>query len=129
MRYNTKQQEEILEFLKNNKAESVTASQIRSGLGDNVGMSTVYRCLDRLLEDGQITKYVTDGGSARYEYLESCKTEMCFHCKCINCGSLIHMDCKELKTIASHLKSRHGFIVDAPRSVIYGICWECRKEN
>ena len=40
---------------------------------------------------------------------------------------LIHLDCRELQEIREHLLEEHGFAWDAGRTVLYGICGNCRK--
>ena len=128
--YHTRQQDELLDFLKTNSGAHHTVAQIKDHLdccGKRIGKATIYRQLERLVDDGTVRKYIVESGdSACYEYVspgEECQTH--FHCKCETCGRLIHMDCDELEEIRVHLLSHHGFRWQAGKTVFYGTCAEC----
>ena len=130
--YRTRQQDELLQFLKNNPGAHHTASQIRDYFlrqDQPIGAATIYRQLERLVEDGTVRKYLLEtGDSACYEYVG--KDPCCsghFHCKCEKCGRLIHMNCNELQAIKEHLLTCHGFEWNSGKTVFYGICDQCRK--
>lgn len=63
-----------------------------------MGMATVYRLLDKLVDEGVIAKYNIDAGTpACFSHLGThLSQETCYHCKCSVCGKLIHMHCEEL---------------------------------
>lgn len=128
--YNTTQKEKLLDFLINNKEKHTSAQEIDAYLrsvGSPVGMATIYRQLDRLVEAGTVRKFVIDGKtSACYQYIENekeCREH--FHLKCLGCGKLIHLSCSQLMDINSHIAEHHGFIIDSSKTVFYGKCAEC----
>lgn len=132
--YKTKQRMAILEFLKRNENAHVTAAMISDHLdqtGTHVGVATIYRHLDRLLESGEVRKYTVDGTtSACYQYARSdgqCREH--FHLKCEKCGRLIHLECSHAMQTFDHLLEDHGFAVDLYRTVFYGQCRECREQE
>ncbi len=132
--YKTRQRELLLTYLRSLPGEHVTAGDICEhfrGCGCGIGQTTVYRQLDRLVEEGLVKKYVFDGSTpACYEFVddgENCSEESCFHCKCEVCGRLIHLHCEELAGIAAHLRAHHGFELSPLRTVFYGVCEDCRK--
>ena len=132
-RYHTRQQSELLTYLEATRGKHLTASQIRTHFsenGVNMGLATVYRQMDRLVQEGTVRKYILDsGGSACYEYVGNTPAEehyTHFHCKCERCGRLIHMDCEELEAIQAHLLEHHGFMWNAGKTVFYGVCEQCR---
>jgi Fur family ferric uptake transcriptional regulator len=133
--YKTKQGEEILSFLKSLNGEHVNVSQISNYFMKKktpIGLATIYRHLDKLVDEGLVAKYIIDEKSgACFEYLgERGKDHVeHFHCKCSVCGQLIHMDCHELAAVKQHLGKKHGFIVDSNRTVIYGICDMCQRKG
>lgn len=134
--YRTKQMTEILSYLQSMQGSHVTVHDIHEYFKSkniSVGTTTIYRHLDRMVAEGMVAKYVVDEkSSACFEYLgegSHCHPIVCFHCKCEKCGKLIHLHCKELESVYMHLMSDHGFQVDAPRSVIYGICEDCRQSG
>ena len=129
--YHTKQQDELIAYLKQRPGNHWTAAQLRDELaraGKTISIATIYRQLERFVEEGSVKKYLLEtGDSACYEYTE--EAESCalhFHCKCEKCGRLIHLDCDELQEIQVHLKEHHGFLWDAGRTVFYGICDQCQ---
>ena len=132
--YRTKQMAEILSYLQSMQGSHVTVHDIHAYFKSkniSVGTTTIYRQLDRMVAEGIVAKYVVDEkSSACFEYLgdkSHCHPTVCFHCKCEKCGKLIHLHCKELEAVYLHLLNDHGFQVDAPRSVIYGLCEDCQQ--
>ena len=130
--YRTRAQEELLAYLRSTPGVHHTAAELKehfSARGNPIGTATIYRQLEHFVEDGRIRKYLTDSGdSACYAFVEN--TEACeshFHCKCEECGRLIHLDCDELREIRAHLLAHHGFSWDTRRTVFYGLCGECRS--
>lgn len=132
--YKTKQKEQILSFIKSKKDVHVTASDIVMFLSREntpVGTATVYRYLDKLVSQGVIRKYTMDEKmSACYQYIvdaEKCREH--FHLKCIDCGTLIHIDCDYMKSLNDHILEHHGFKVDNSRTVLYGRCSDCEEKK
>ena len=131
--YKTGQGEGVQEYLKENAGRHVTVEEIRRNArtGEKpIGLATIYRQLDKMVEEGLVAKYVTGAGSpACYEYLypdQQNTTPEEFHCKCINCGTLIHIQCQELFGIGEHLLQEHHFMMDPKRTVFYGLCQKCQ---
>ena len=114
---------------------NLTAAQIKdhfAGEQKNIGTATIYRQLESLVGEGILNKYIVDEKSpACFEYVrpESHGTGTCFHCKCEQCGRLIHLHCEELEEIGSHMLREHGFRLDPRRTVFYGLCEACREEG
>lgn len=132
-RYNTKQREEMLTFLQSRHGEHVTVHDVCdyfAGEGVNIGMTTVYRHLDKMVDEGVVKKYTLDTSSAAcYEYVDThseCEKNGCTHLKCIKCGKLIHLHCDDLKATEKHILDEHRFLVDMTRTVIYGLCEACQ---
>ena len=134
--YKTKQMSEILNFLQQMEGTHVTVADIcdyfkKKGIA--VGMTTVYRQLDKMVSEGLVAKYVIDGSSsACFEYTgdsrHECK-EQTYHCKCEKCGKLIHLHCDEVESLKKHMMEHHSFEMDSLRTVFYGICNECRNNK
>lgn len=130
--YNTRQKEILLKFLRENSSEHITVQKIcnfMNNAGTPMGTATVYRQLDRLVEQGFVRKYLLDGRSgACYQYTGN-NSECCehYHLKCTSCGKLIHLDCGFLNDINSHILEHHGFVVDNSKTVFYGQCCDCLK--
>ncbi|MDO4296300.1 MAG: transcriptional repressor [bacterium] len=135
--YQTKQLAELHAYLETVKGKHVTVNEICEYLkaqGRTVGTTTIYRQLERMVEQGSVAKYTVDGTSgACFEYLggerELCHKPTCFHCKCEKCGKLIHLHCEEVEHLGEHMQREHGFRLDALRTVFYGLCQECQYEE
>ncbi len=130
--YRTRQQQELLQFLRATPGVHHTAAEIREHFSQDdrpIGMTTIYRQLERFVDEGIVRKYVLEtGDGACYEYAE--EQEECqshFHCKCERCGRLIHLECAELEEIRTHLLRHHGFDWHAGKTVFYGLCSACRN--
>ena len=149
--YKTRQHDEILDYLKSVKGAHVTALEVyehlvsssaqTGGAGEGaaeqqpkrkIGMTTVYRQLDRLVEEGVVDKYIIDQSSpACFEYIGGgeCGEGLCVHGKCLKCGKIIHLHCDEIVEMQKHLIEHHGFTPDFHHTVIYGLCSECGGEQ
>ncbi len=130
--YKTKQSFLVLECFENNKGKHLTIEEICAILKQNntpVGTTTVYRHVQRLADEGIITKYTVDSESAAcYQYSgEDCS--MHFHLKCTSCQRLFHACCSYMDSIEEHISNHHGFKVDNSRTVFYGICQDCIRSK
>ena len=132
--YNTKQKEKLLEYLMKNKEKHTNVQEISAYLsaeGSSVGVATIYRQLDRLVEQGLVRKYAFDGKTcACYQYIEN--EEQCrshFHLRFLGCGRLIHLDCEHLADITRHIEEEHDFSIDYSQTVFYGRCSDCRGKD
>lgn len=126
--YKTKQKTALLDLFMDNGSRHITAAEIVEKLSENgtkIGTATVYRHLDKLVSDGFIKKYITDGGAC-YQYSGDCHGNH-FHLKCTVCGTLFHVDCDFLDSLAPHILKHHKFKVDNTRTVMYGTCEKCSQ--
>ncbi len=134
--YNTKQKSEILNFLIKNSGKHFTADEIVSNMsstGINVGKSTVYRFLEKLTTEQRVRKYeISKNDSACYEYTGNENNSHCmshYHLKCTSCDRLFHINCHTLNSINEHILRDHYFTVDNTKTVLYGTCKDCLKED
>ena len=132
--YKTRQREDLLAYLEALPGEHVTAADITEHFrlrGRAIGTATVYRQLERMVDEGLLNKYSIDANSpACFEYVgtDGHRTDSpCFHCKCERCGRLIHLHCEELEGLAAHVCAEHGFAINPLRTVFYGLCGDCRE--
>ena len=132
--YKTKQKEELLEYLQAVPGKHITVNEIYDYFRNNgnaIGTTTIYRQMEKLVDEGVVNKYVLDIGSpACFEYIDrnnSCHEDYCFHCKCEKCGKLIHLHCEEISDVSRHISNEHGFKINPLRTVFYGLCNECQK--
>lgn len=130
-RYVTKHYARVAAFLESRKGSHITAQDICDHFreeGNPISTTTVYRQLERLVEEGTVNKYIIDANSpACFEYngAKRMPHQSCYHCKCEKCGKLIHLHCEEIEELSAHLKAEHHFVFDPARTVFYGLCEEC----
>ena len=134
--YKTKQKAELCAFLMSKAGEHVTVSDVCKHFeeqGKPIGVTTVYRQLDKMVEEGLVNKYVLDGkSSACYEYVSDQDMDAhisCYHCKCDKCGKLIHLHCGEIEALIKHIEASHDFSINPKRTVFYGLCDACRQQG
>ena len=134
--YRTLQKEKILDTLRKREGEHLTAMEIYRQLkkeGIKVGLTTVYRQLERLVAEGVAVKSIIDENTpACFEYcgdeIHRHEHESCYHCKCVRCGRLVHIHCDDVRKLEQHVRDEHGFYIDPHRTVFFGLCERCRKE-
>ncbi len=129
--YRTRAQKSLLDYLKATPGAHHTATEIKAHFAAQeqpIGTATIYRQLERFVEDGSIQKYTLGPGDcACYTFSGEQPSGAHFHCKCEVCGKIIHLDCDELREINEHLQKEHGFSWDFGRTIFYGICDQCQK--
>lgn len=130
--YKTKNRQQILEFLKMQKNCSVSVSEIKANMEKNgyeVNLSTIYRYMDKLVEEGSVMKYLSEKGEkAGFQYVEpthDCHAHL--HLQCIKCGKIIHLNCCFMEEIQMHIEKHHGFTIQCDHSILYGVCEDCKK--
>ncbi|MBR1654121.1 MAG: transcriptional repressor [Clostridia bacterium] len=131
-KYNTKQRERILEYLKENKDSNITADEIINyfkSTNDKIGKATVYRYLNNLVKENIVKKYMVENRNCScYQYIEEQNCDSHYHLKCEKCNKIIHLECDEFKGVENHIAKEHDFELDSVKTVLYGICKECSKK-
>lgn len=129
--YRTRQREVILDFLKHSDGKHVSVDEVSDHLkaeGEKVGRTTIYRYMEKLTEEGTLRKYfIEEGAGACYQYVDlagGCHEH--FHLKCLKCGRLLHVECDYLNQLGVHIEEHHGFVVDNTKTVLYGVCKDCK---
>lgn len=132
MGYETKQSRLVDSFLKENTEKHFSAEDVYFALvskGEKIGRTTVYRQLDKLVETGKVRKFIVgENDACCYQYNdEHCHNH--YHLKCSGCGRLIHTECDFLDKLSKHIFDDHQFAIDGSKTVLYGTCKSCAKEN
>lgn len=131
-KYNTKQKEYIINFIKENSYRHITATDIQENLimnGKKASLSTIYRTLKELDIDNLIVKYESaNENSSCYQYIgENFKNS--YHFKCTSCSGLFHFECESVDNISNHIEHSHKFKVDNSKTMFYGTCDKCVLES
>lgn len=133
-RRNTKQKQIIVEFLKNNQDEHLTADEILDKLKVKdlkVSKATVYRFLNNLSEDGTIRKYLlSESLSCCYQYVENAsECNRHYHLICSECGKVIHFENDLVEKMKCDIYKYNNFSVDLKRISFYGLCKQCMEKE
>ena len=128
MSYNTKQKSKILDVIKKQKAE-FTIKDIYNSLDKSIGLTTVYRMIDKLVEDKYLSKSIGKDNNTYYQYLEKCDNKNHFFLKCDLCGKMEHVDCDCIGDLTSHILSEHNFVMNHDHIIINGLCKKCGEKN
>ncbi len=132
--YQTRQRALILKHMRMAAGAHLTAAELAGALrahGETVGLTTVYRTLDKLVAQGLVGKSMHGGGRAAcYQYhprQPQCGTH--FHLQCLDCGALTHLHCDLLGELGAHMQSDHHFRLNPSATVFYGQCESCASEK
>lgn len=129
MAYMTRQQQAVLKCIESFPGGRATAMDLMQMLrqeGQTVGLSTVYRQLEKLVAQGKVHKLLTEEGAC-YQYCDKTVHRDCFLLQCEGCGAIFHMDCSHLGELYGHLLESHGFAINPRRTMFYGLCGKCRE--
>ena len=121
--YNTKQKDIILNVIKS-KHSDFTIKDLYNELNGDVGLTTIYRLIDKLVIDGHVSKEIKNNKTF-YHYLERCDNQNHFYLKCNNCGMMIHIDCDCILDLSNHILHDHKFKLSQDHIIINGICNNC----
>ena len=128
-KYKTRQKESILHCIRENADSYLTIQELLKQLekhGEKIGLTTIYRNLDKLEQEQAITKVQIEGKSGVcYRYLPEQKACTFFYMKCESCGSLVHIDCPELKKLYTHISEEHHMSLNPGKTMFYGTCEHC----
>ncbi len=129
--YKTKQKDLVADILKKQRKD-FTAKELFAKLvrrDASIGLTTIYRILQQLVQDGEIIKLPEANGTIYYRVVKEChKKGHCF-LKCESCGRIIHSDCELFNELSDHLKDRHHFLIEKKNMTIYGNCERCQKNG
>ena len=127
-KYNTKQKELIIKTIIKQKHE-FTIKDIYQELKEEVGLTTIYRLIDKLTSQNILNKYISQDNKTYYQYLKECEKENHFFLKCKKCSNLIHIDCDCINELFNHIFKEHSFKPNKDHIIINGICNNCLNKN
>ena len=119
----TRQRTAVLEALRR-APEPLSAKDIHAGLGHSVGLATVYRALQGLVDSGQVDVFRRDTGEALFRL---CKPVHHHHLVCQRCGRVEEIDACEVEPWAARVGRRRGFSVTGHQADVFGVCASCQR--
>ena len=97
-------------------------ARLRSA-GDPVGLSTVYRAVQSLADDGELDSIRTDTGEALYR---RCSPQHHHHLVCRVCAAVEDVDCATGSAPCLTPAQTEGFLVDEAEVTFWGVCSACQ---
>ena len=98
-------------------------ARMRAG-GDSIGLSTVYRAVQALVDDGELDSIRTDNGEAVYR---RCSTTHHHHLVCRSCGRTVEVEGPTVERWADRVAGEHGFVDVKHTLEIFGTCAACHR--
>jgi Fur family ferric uptake transcriptional regulator len=91
--------------------------------GEQVGLATVYRTLQRLADAGEVDMLRTEGGEAIYR---RCSDSHHHHLVCRSCGATVEVEGPTVERWTRAIASEHGYSEVSHTLEIFGTCPRCR---
>ena len=107
-----------------------SAQQIHAELrdqGEQVGLTTVYRHLQVLSEDGQVDTIRDAHGETLYRRCESNAHH--HHLICHSCGTSVEVEGRAVERWAEQVAAEAGFTAVDHTIELFGLCPQCSKDQ
>lgn len=126
---NTKQKQIILDTLEHDKTHPTMYQiyeKIKKKYPDcKLGQATVYRNVNRLVEEGSVRKISLPNAVDCYDG----NIREHYHLICEKCGKLIDVFDDEIINYFNTLKKRHNIIINRYLVLLEGVCKKCLEKN
>ncbi len=123
---NTRQRAEVLALLDDVRT-SHTAQQLHRMLTDRgakVGLTTVYRTLQLLVDAGEVDATRIPGGD---QLFRRCSRSHHHHLVCRHCGKTVEVSGKGIERWADGVAADHGFVDVGHTFEVFGTCRDCAR--
>jgi Fur family transcriptional regulator, ferric uptake regulator len=91
--------------------------------GEQVGLATVYRTLQRLADAGEVDVLRTEDGEAVYR---RCSESHHHHLVCRSCGATVEVEGPAVERWTRGIAAEHGYADVSHTLEIFGTCPRCR---
>jgi Fur family transcriptional regulator, ferric uptake regulator len=92
--------------------------------GDPVGLATVYRALQALVDDGLVDVLRSSDGEAAYR---RCSQVHHHHLVCRSCGRTVEVADPPVERWAARIAAEHGFADVQHQLEVFGTCSACTR--
>jgi Fur family ferric uptake transcriptional regulator len=124
VRRQTKQRAAVAEALES-QGEFRSAQEIYDIVrkrGDSIGLTTVYRSLQSMADDGQVDVIVRGDGESVYR---QCSPSHHHHLVCRSCRSTVEIDAPDVERWATDVAAKYGFRDVTHTVEVFGVCSRC----
>ena len=127
----------VLQMLAEHGDEHVTAEDIFELVKEDypeIGLATIYRTVQLLLDMQLVDRIMLDDGCVRYEigdFLDEQEGHRHHHHHliCTECGSVSAFRDDLLEDLEAYIEKETGFQVTDHELKFYGVCKKCREEK
>ncbi len=92
--------------------------------GEGVGLTTIYRALQTMAENGEVDVLRRGDGEAVYR---RCSTHHHHHLVCRSCGYTVEVEGPAVERWAVKVAKENGFADISHNVEVFGVCAECAK--
>lgn len=117
---------EVLEHMKDLSSAQDIYGVMRGEDDKAPGLTTVYRSLESLVNQGLVQAVDIGDGERRYELIEP--GEHHHHLICQECRKSTHLDECLIEDLDAAIKAKYGFEIESHILEIFGTCTECAKK-
>jgi Fur family ferric uptake transcriptional regulator len=101
--------------------------QLHAG-GDSLGLATVYRQLEILVDEGQVDSIVSPKGEKLFRHCGVDENHH-HHIICRRCGSTKKIEISEVETMAETAAKQYKFSDVTHNLEIFGLCEKCARQS
>ena len=119
----------VLQIMAEHPGEHLTTEQIYDLVrktNPEIGLATIYRTVQVLVDLHLIDKISFDDDVARYELRNSNMKHHHHHAICLGCGKVFSFEDDLLGNLEAAVEDRLGFAVVDHEVKLYGYCSDCR---
>jgi Fur family ferric uptake transcriptional regulator len=95
--------------------------------GGTVGLSTVYRHLQSLVDEGVVDVIHTPDGEATYRYCGAAADHHHHHLVCRACGRTEEIEGRVVERWAGEVADKHGYAEVDHTVELFGVCPACAE--
>lgn len=124
MKY-SKQKDEMLKLLRSGRLNHPCAAEVYAEMKrimPEIGIATVYRNLNVLVEAGLLLRLTLAGEPDRFDF----RLDSHNHAICDKCGEVFDFECSSIGDISKKLLQDNDFKVTTTNIFVRGLCKKCR---
>jgi Fur family ferric uptake transcriptional regulator len=123
--YSTSARRQVAELLRTERRYLTAAAiyRILRTRNSRLALSTVYRTLDMLAENGIVSSRADASGELSYVY---CRDGHHHHAICVRCGHVDEVSCGAIDQFKATLLEEQAFALDEHSIEFFGRCARCR---
>ena len=112
----------------NNLGNHPTADQVYNAVHEKyprISRATVYRTLNRLSDEGLVTRVKVSDGADRFDH----QTQQHYHVRCAQCGRVADVNMPNLSLLDTEAARLSGYVVEGHSLLFEGLCPGCARES